>query len=98
MLRAEVADFERHAVAVLRRGEPAAAGVVQRGHELADHFHAVGEVEHHDAVGRLQRSDLALGRVQQLGALHHFVDVGRLDRNGCRLKERIHLAQLVRSC
>ena len=42
-----------------------------------------------------ERPHLALRRAQQLRAFHHFVDVGRVDRDRRRLEERIDLAQLV---
>ena len=45
-------------------------------------------------VRRFHRLHLPLRRGQQLGALHHFVDVGRVDGNRRRLEERIDLAQL----
>ena len=38
---------------------------------------------------------LAFGRLQQLRALHHFVDVSGLNRNDRGLEERIDLAQLL---
>src|SRR4051794_2611941 len=95
MLGAEISDFQGHAVASFRRGKSAGAGVVERRDKIADHFYTVWKIEHDNATGRFDRADFSLWRLEQLRALHDFVDVGRLNRNNRGLKERIDLAQLL---
>jgi hypothetical protein len=73
----------------------AVAGSVDRGDEIADHFHSIREIEHNDALRRFDRTHFALGRLEQLRACHHFIDVGSLDGNDCRLEKWIDLAQLL---